>query len=47
VRAYQAYRLAAHRRSLEGQGGVVPADDFTAPREAVAAIWRATMEEPV
>jgi len=47
VRAYQAYRLVAHRRSLEGQGGVVPAEDFAAEREAVAAIWRATMEEPV
>ena len=47
VRAYQAYRLVAHRRSLEGLGGVVPAEDFAAEREAVAAIWRATMEEPV
>lgn len=47
VRAYQHYRLTAHRRSLEGQGGVVEAAPFEAERAAVAAIWRATMEEPV
>jgi glutamate-ammonia-ligase adenylyltransferase len=47
VRAYQAYRLAAHRRALEGQGGVVDAQEFAAERAAVAAIWRATMDEPV
>ncbi|MET0281848.1 MAG: bifunctional [glutamate--ammonia ligase]-adenylyl-L-tyrosine phosphorylase/[glutamate--ammonia-ligase] adenylyltransferase [Steroidobacteraceae bacterium] len=47
VGAYQHYRLAAHRRSLEGQAGLVPATQFAAEREKVAAIWRATMTEPV
>jgi glutamate-ammonia-ligase adenylyltransferase len=47
VHAYQQYRLVAHRRSLEGQGVVVPAADFATQREAVAAVWRATMDEPV
>src|SRR5690606_14188435 len=47
VRAYQAYRLVAHRRSLESQGNVVPAEQFAAERDAVAAIWRDTMGEPV
>jgi glutamate-ammonia-ligase adenylyltransferase len=44
VRAYQRYRLVAHHRSLEGQGGVVPAAGFADSRAAVAAIWQATME---
>jgi glutamate-ammonia-ligase adenylyltransferase len=47
VRAYQAYRQVAHRRSLENLPNVVPAEQFATEREAVAAIWRATMEEPV
>jgi glutamate-ammonia-ligase adenylyltransferase len=47
VRAYQRYRAAAHRNSLEGRGNVVPAADFAAERQAVAAIWRATMGESV
>jgi [glutamine synthetase] adenylyltransferase / [glutamine synthetase]-adenylyl-L-tyrosine phosphorylase len=47
VAAYQRYRQAAHRRSLEGQPGVVEAGQFTAEREQVAAIWRATMAETV
>ncbi|HMA10401.1 MAG TPA: bifunctional [glutamate--ammonia ligase]-adenylyl-L-tyrosine phosphorylase/[glutamate--ammonia-ligase] adenylyltransferase, partial [Steroidobacteraceae bacterium] len=47
VAAYQRYRQAAHRRSLEGQSGVVDAAQFTAEREQVAAIWRATMGESV
>lgn len=47
VQAYQHYRLVAHRRSLEGQGVVVPAADFATERAAVAAVWRATMDEPV
>jgi glutamate-ammonia-ligase adenylyltransferase len=47
VRAYQRYRLVAHRRSLEGQDNLVPAADFAPEREAVAAIWRATMDESV
>ncbi len=47
VQAYQRYRQLAHRRSLENQGVVVAGEAFAAEREAVAAIWRATMEEPV
>ena len=47
VAAYQRYRQAAHRRSLEGQSGVVDAGQFVAEREQVAAIWRATMGESV
>jgi glutamate-ammonia-ligase adenylyltransferase len=47
VRAYQAYRMTAHRNALEGQPGRVPAGQFAAEREAVAAIWRQTMGEAV
>jgi glutamate-ammonia-ligase adenylyltransferase len=47
VRAYQSYRLAAHRRALEGRGSIVDSKEFSAERAAVAAIWRATMEEPL
>jgi glutamate-ammonia-ligase adenylyltransferase len=47
VAAYQLYRQAAHRRSLEAQSGLVDAGQFRAEREQVAAIWRATMGESV
>jgi [glutamine synthetase] adenylyltransferase / [glutamine synthetase]-adenylyl-L-tyrosine phosphorylase len=47
VAAYQRYRQAAHRLSLEGQPGVVDAGQFTVERAQVAAIWRATMGESV
>ncbi|MFO1502752.1 MAG: bifunctional [glutamate--ammonia ligase]-adenylyl-L-tyrosine phosphorylase/[glutamate--ammonia-ligase] adenylyltransferase [Steroidobacteraceae bacterium] len=47
VAAYQKYRQAAHRRSLEKQSGTVDAGEFIAEREQVAAIWRATMGESV
>jgi glutamate-ammonia-ligase adenylyltransferase len=47
VQAYQRYRLVAHRRALENQGGPLDAAEFAADRAAVAAIWRRTMEEPV
>jgi glutamate-ammonia-ligase adenylyltransferase len=47
VRAYQHYRLAAHRRALEGLSGAVDVAGYEADRAAVAAIWRSTMEEPV
>jgi len=47
VRAYQHYRLTAHRRALEGQTGAVGAAEYESDRAAVAALWRATMEEPV
>jgi [glutamine synthetase] adenylyltransferase / [glutamine synthetase]-adenylyl-L-tyrosine phosphorylase len=47
VRAYQRYRQVAHRRALEGLGGVVDAAVFEADSAAVAAIWHQAMEEPV
>jgi glutamate-ammonia-ligase adenylyltransferase len=47
VRAYQHYREVAHHRALEGQGGTVDAADHIADQQAVAGIWRATMDEPV
>lgn len=47
VRAYQHYRLAAHRRALEGQGSVVPGHEFALEQQQVAAIWRENMVEPV
>ncbi len=47
VAAYQRYRLVAHRRALEGQGATVDAADYAVEREAVAVIWRATMEQPL
>jgi len=43
VAAYQDYRQAAHRRSLESLSGAVEATEFTARRAAVAAIWESTM----
>jgi glutamate-ammonia-ligase adenylyltransferase len=47
VRTYQLYRQTAHRRSLEGQEGVVENMQFQAERAEVASIWREAMEEPV
>jgi glutamate-ammonia-ligase adenylyltransferase len=47
VGAYQRYRQLAHRRSLDGLGGVVEAGPLEADQTAVAAIWRETMDEPV
>jgi glutamate-ammonia-ligase adenylyltransferase len=43
VRAYQAYRLAGHHRSLEGEGNRVAATAFPGERAAVASIWEAAM----
>jgi [glutamine synthetase] adenylyltransferase / [glutamine synthetase]-adenylyl-L-tyrosine phosphorylase len=47
VQAYQRYRRTAHLRALEGRDAVIDAAQFADDRAAVAAIWRATMEEPV
>ena len=47
VQAYQRYRQLAHRRALENQSNVLPEADFATERQAVGAIWRATMGEPV
>jgi len=41
--AYRAYRERTHRISLEGGPNVVPADQFTAERAAVTAIWQSAM----
>lgn len=43
--AYRAYRQRMHHLSLESAGSLVPAQEFAGTREAVNAIWRATMEE--
>ena len=43
--AYRSYRQRLHHLSLEGgDRNVAPAREFEATREAVTAIWRATME---
>jgi glutamate-ammonia-ligase adenylyltransferase len=43
--AYRSYRQRLHHLSLEGgDRNVAPALEFEATREAVTAIWRATME---
>jgi glutamate-ammonia-ligase adenylyltransferase len=47
AQAYRHYRGQAHRRSLESLPAVVADDQCRAERETVAAIWRATMDEPV
>jgi [glutamine synthetase] adenylyltransferase / [glutamine synthetase]-adenylyl-L-tyrosine phosphorylase len=47
VRAYQAYRSLAHRRSLDGLSGCVGGEELAAERAAVASIWRVTMGQPV
>jgi glutamate-ammonia-ligase adenylyltransferase len=44
VAAYQTYRSLGHHRSLESESAVVPREAVTAQREAVAAVWNATME---
>jgi glutamate-ammonia-ligase adenylyltransferase len=46
VSAYQAYRLAMHRRSLDGMGGVLEAGAFAEERSAVAMLWEAAMQDP-
>ena len=46
VSAYQAYRLALHRRSLDGLGGVLEASAFADERAAVAMLWEAAMHDP-
>lgn len=46
VTAYQAYRLALHRRSLDGLGAVLDASAFADQRAAVAALWEAAMHDP-
>jgi glutamate-ammonia-ligase adenylyltransferase len=43
VQAYQAYRVIGHHRALEGLPAVVPRDEVAGHREAVAAIWNATL----
>jgi glutamate-ammonia-ligase adenylyltransferase len=42
--AYRAYRARVHRLALQDQPAVVPATEFRAPRERVAAIWARELE---
>jgi [glutamine synthetase] adenylyltransferase / [glutamine synthetase]-adenylyl-L-tyrosine phosphorylase len=42
--AYRAYRTRVHRLSLEGRPALVPAEEFTAERNTIVAIWNATMQ---
>jgi glutamate-ammonia-ligase adenylyltransferase len=42
--AYRAYRQRIHHLSLEGGGSVVRGPEFAAERDAVAAIWRTTVD---
>jgi len=43
VDAYRAFRLAAHRLSLEDEAPVVPAAPFAGERRAVTRIWEEVM----
>ncbi|RYG72270.1 hypothetical protein EON77_12510 [bacterium] len=43
VAAYQGYRATTHHRSLEGLPAVVEGEVHDAAREAVAAIWSASL----
>ena len=45
--AYRAYRQRLHHLALEGHGNLAPADEFAELREAVGAVWRATMEQGI
>jgi glutamate-ammonia-ligase adenylyltransferase len=41
--AYRAYRTRMHHLSLAGEGGVISANEFTAERAAVTAVWEDVM----
>jgi glutamate-ammonia-ligase adenylyltransferase len=45
VDTYRRYRERLHRRSLAGEGNVVPADEFVAERKGVVDIWAEVMQE--
>lgn len=44
VKAYQAYRVVGHHRSLDGLDNLLEAGAFTAERQQVAAIWEAATQ---
>ena len=44
VKAYQAYRVVGHHRSLDGLDNLLEAGAFTAERQQVAVIWEAAMQ---
>ncbi len=41
--AYRSYRACVHHLSLEGRPAIVRAEEFSAERAAVSAIWEATL----
>lgn len=45
TRAYRAYRMRLHHRSLANESPVVPASEFEVERRAITAIWAATMTD--
>jgi glutamate-ammonia-ligase adenylyltransferase len=45
VGAYQAYRRHGHRLALDGHDNLAATDELLAERQAVAAIWNATMQD--
>jgi len=44
TRIYRHYRQYLHHRSLDGQGGVIAADELTNERSTIIEIWREAME---
>ncbi len=44
IAAYQALRMADHRRALSGQPRLIPETELRAERERVQAIWQALFE---
>ncbi|MEP7313671.1 MAG: bifunctional [glutamate--ammonia ligase]-adenylyl-L-tyrosine phosphorylase/[glutamate--ammonia-ligase] adenylyltransferase [Pseudomonadota bacterium] len=44
VGAYQTYRQHGHRRALDGEDNLLAAAELQGERQAVAAIWNATMQ---
>ena len=45
VGAYQAYRRHGHRLALDGHDNLAATNELLAERQAVAAIWNATMQD--
>ncbi|HET9108289.1 MAG TPA: bifunctional [glutamate--ammonia ligase]-adenylyl-L-tyrosine phosphorylase/[glutamate--ammonia-ligase] adenylyltransferase [Steroidobacteraceae bacterium] len=41
--AYRAYRTRMHHQSLAGEAGLIRAEEFTAERSAVTAVWEEVM----
>ncbi|MEZ5498501.1 MAG: bifunctional [glutamate--ammonia ligase]-adenylyl-L-tyrosine phosphorylase/[glutamate--ammonia-ligase] adenylyltransferase [Steroidobacteraceae bacterium] len=47
VACYRRFRTVVHHRALDDLPALVPAEEFTAERNAVAAVWTATMDDPL